>query len=131
MNKSLEAVLECLRQFDAPGFREDHEALAIAIPQGLLRYHRLSESGGITDQMTVRLTYRDRKLSFAVSILERSKLRTAPVIERSEGAGEFQQSILRLPLELSLGDARRLFFYLLEEYRCFKISVKTIKRKHW
>lgn len=132
MNKSLDLVIESLEKFDLPGFKEDHEALFIEIPQGFLRYRRLSDSGGMTDDMIIYLTYKDRGLSFSVKLAARSKVK-APRIVRAVGgeADGLQQFIIEPLLELSLGDARKLFFYLLEVYGGFTISVKTIKRKYW
>jgi hypothetical protein len=130
MSKSIEELIKSLKQFDEPHFKGDHEALTVEIPQGMLRYGNLYDTGGITDAMNVYLAYRDKALSFSVKIADRSKLKRSVIAEdKANNAGDLQHFRIEDVLELSMKDARKLFFYLLESYACFTVSVQTIERK--
>ncbi len=127
MNKNLERITQAIEVFDEYDSFLDHAELEINLPSGFLRYASTDQVPDMHwDSLDVRMRYDHKEIRFSVNLCEASTV-TSFTIKRARvprTRNLFKYTVTE-EIWLSLPDAKELFRYLQDYFRCFTLKINT------
>lgn len=123
----MENLTKCLKNFISEEGIDGHQELAIEIPSGFFRYHRVEKYSDVQwTPIKIKFVCHHKTLRFTVLLSERGA-RSLPKLKRTRtgGIGKRENWIFAQPIMLSLPQAKKLVRFLQNHFGGHDFSLRN------